>query len=255
MTEGQSDEGTPLETTDTGTESSDTDSQTTDEGTVEEESFFDPQSIKGKPELEAAYKEMQRAFTKKTSSLKEQSKKVEAYDAFMQDPISQMQNIAKQYGYSLSRAQAQEMAQMNEPQSWDDVYSRAKQEVLKDLQPIINEVRQTKKTQMEHMLDESCPDWRTYEDDMMQTLQKHPTLVNDPVKLYQLSVPSEVFTARATQAALKKLQTKAEHAQVSGGSTTNKSGSNLPKGKLSFQDAVKAAKAKLSADGLTEPRS
>jgi len=254
--------GTPPKTTAAaGTEGNVTPEQKTGTtGTVsEEETFFDPESIKGKPELEAAYKDMQRAFTKKTSALKENSKKIEAYDNFMRDPVGQLQALASQYGYSMTKAEAQRVIDqqnnVSEPKSWDDVMSMAEQRVLKRLEPFLSEVKETRKGQLEKMLDESCPDWRVYEDDMMKELQKHPTLVNDPVKLYRMSVPDEVWQSRATQAAIKKLQSKAESALVSGGSNTNKQASDSPRGPMPFSKAVEIAKAKLQAQGIRAPNS
>jgi len=127
----------------------------------------------------------------------------------------------------------------------------AEKRVMEKLQPYLKEVQTVKRTNLETMLDQSCPDWRVYEDDMMANLKAHPTLVNDPVKLYQLSVPSNVLESRATQKALKKLQTKSGNGQVSGGSTTTKTPSQMPTGPMTFDDAVKAAKAKLQADGVS----
>jgi len=49
---------------------------------------------------------MQAAFTKKMQGLSGDRQKIEAYNQFMQDPIGQMQQVAKQYGYSLTRAEA-----------------------------------------------------------------------------------------------------------------------------------------------------
>ncbi|MDD5189458.1 MAG: hypothetical protein PHE50_00265 [Dehalococcoidales bacterium] len=269
-TDGQVSEGTPTTVTGSETTQAAPESQTTSPQTstsapaTAEETFFDPESIKGKPELEAAYKQMQAAFTKKTTAFKEHSQKIQAYDSFMQNPAQALQQLASQYGYSLTRAQAQQMVndqaqQQNqfEPKSWDEVMQvaeqRAEQRIMQKLSPFLNEVKETRKGQLEKMLDDSCPDWRVYEDGMMQTLQKHPTLVNDPVKLYQLSVPSEVLESRAAQAAMRKLQTKVESAQLSGGSTTTQQASSKPNGKLSFDQAVKFAKAQLASHGMKPP--
>lgn len=256
--------GTQTETTGTtGTEGNvSADKKTGPETTgteTAEETFFDPESIKGKPELEAAYKDMQRAFTKRTTALKDGGKKIEAYDNFMRDPVGQLHALSQQYGYSMTKAEAKQVLDQqnnaSDPKSWDDVYGVAENRVLQKLQPFLNEVKETRKGQLEKILDDSCPDWRVYEDSMMAELQKHPTLVQDPVKLYRMSVPDEVWQSRATQAAIKKLQSKAESAQVSGGSNTNKQASDSPRGPVPFSKAVEIAKAKLQAQGIRAPNS
>jgi len=47
------------------------------------ESFYDYESIRGKPELEAAYKEMQRGLTAKSEVYKAGADKISQYDNFM----------------------------------------------------------------------------------------------------------------------------------------------------------------------------
>lgn len=246
----------------TGSES--TGQQTTQQGSTQaEETFFDPESIKGKPELESAYKQMQAAYTKRTTELKKHEQKIKMYDAFAANPAQAIQEVAQQMGFKLTKAEAQaianEQTQTNEfnPQSWDDVISKAKQdakqEILKELSPFINQVKETRQSQVEKTLDEKCPDWRVYEPKMMEMLQKHPTLVNDPEELYRVSVPPEVWTARAAQAALRKLQDKVSASELSGGSTTTQQASDKPKGKMTFNESVEYAKKKLAAEGKRPP--
>lgn len=234
---------------------------TTNSGTGggNEDTFFDPQSLDGKPELQAAYKQMQRAFSKKMEDIKGHREKIDAYDAFMSDPVKEMQRLAGQMGYQLSRAEAAAIANensaSNEPQTWDDVYNTAEQRAYdrlkQEIGPVLNQVNDMRQSNMERLLDDNCPDWRVYEDEMTSNLKKHPSLANDPVSLYRLSVPSDVLESRATQAALKKMEGKAQSAQVSGGSTTNKQPQpGIPNKPMSFNDAVKAAKAKLAEEGV-----
>lgn len=252
-TEGQSTSG-PETTTATETQGENQSTETTQQGT-QEETFFDPASIKGKPELEAAYKQMQKAWTEKTTSLSKDKDKVKAYNDFVSNPIPVLKQLAQQYGLTLAEAQqvANQAQQAFEPKSWDDVFSRAKEEtkkeVMKDLAPFFSEVKEVKKQSIEKQLDENCPDWRIYEDKMMQTLQDHPSLVKDPVKLYRMSVPDEVWESRATQAAMKKLQDKAKSSKMSSGSNTNKSGNFVPKGPRTFAESVAIAKAQLAERG------
>lgn len=267
--DGQAGEGTQAtsgpETTPAAPESQSASQQTTDTtGTAQtEELFFDPESIKGKPELEAAFKLMQRSFTEKTTALKSHKSKIDAYDSFMSNPAQSLQQLASQYGYKLTRSEAQEIVEGKsasadgqfEPKSWNDVWEVAEKRILERLSPFLNQVKETRQSQLEKMLDDSCPDWRVYEDKMMDTLKKHPTLVNDPVTLYSISVPPDVRESRATQAALKKLQGKAEASQLSGGSTTNQQAGDRPKGRMEFNDAVEYAKRTLASRGIRPPNS
>lgn len=244
-------------------ESQSTPAQTTSTGSVAE-TFFDPESIKGKPELEAAYKQMQGEFTRRTTELKKHEQKVKAYDAFTSNPAQALQELASQYGFTLTKAQAQAIVNEQapsqfEPNSWEDVFKmaeeRAEKRVLGKLEPFVNKVKETAQSQTEKLLDENCPDWRVYEDPMMKNLQSHPTLVNDPVMLYRLSVPSEVLESRAAQQALRKLQDKVSSSELSSGSTTTQQASDKPKGPMKFDDAVKYAKSKLAAEGKRPPNS
>lgn len=238
-------------------------------GTQTEDTFFDPASIQGKPELEAAYKSMQRAFTKGMEGIKASKSKIAAYDAFNSDPVGQMQQFAARMGYKLTRADAaqalenqnqgtQQQAADWEPKDWNDVLTRAtsmaKQELMRELQPVLNEVKGMKQGSIERQLSEIDPTWQQYESAMMENLQKHKTLANDPAMLYRMSVPPEVLESRATQKALEKLQKKTDGTQAGGVSTTKgKNKSELPDKPLSFSEAVTAAKAKLAAEGITGP--
>src|ERR1051325_9370510 len=80
--------------------------QTTGSGSVADaiKSFFDPASIAGKPELEAAYKQMQGSYTKRMQEFAKHRTKIDAYDAFERDPLGTMRNIAQQYGYQFVQA-------------------------------------------------------------------------------------------------------------------------------------------------------
>lgn len=262
ITEGQATEA-PQGTTEAAPEGGDGQSvasgQTTGNGPdtkADVDSFFDPSTIKGTP-LESAYKQMQAAYTKKAQAFAANRSKIEAYEAFERDPQGTINQLAKAYGLQIV-PQSQQQTQENwEPKTWDEVMSRArqeaKQEIIKDFAPIIDEVKNLRKTNIEKSLEEIDPQWKLYEDDMMNTLKEHPSLVKDPAKLYRMSVPEEVLMAKATKEALKKLQNKKDSAQVSGGSTTTKTPSQVPSGPLSFQDAVKFAQQQVAAQGLRRP--
>jgi len=217
------------------------------------ESFFDPTSIAGKPELEAAYKQMQSSYTKRMQDMAKHRPKIEAYDRFEKDPMGVMQEVARQYGWNLVQGNAEDQSKEWTPQSWDDVMAKAKQEVLKEMRPVFNEVKTLKKQNIEARLDSQYPDWRTYEDAMMAKLQAHPSLVEDPDALYRLAVPSEIWEARATKAAMQRIKGASDNAQVSGGSTTTKQTTQEPTGPVSFDQAVEIARKRVAAQGLRRP--
>ncbi len=228
----------------------------------EEETFFDPKDLA--PELMPAYKSMQKAFGKKMEAIKANKKKIEAYDAYSKDPVTQLQSMAAQMGYKLTRAEAAAAVQDGDgaaastgewqPQTWNDVFSKATEVIMQKLNPVLADVQATKKMNVEKLLDDSCPDWRQYEDEMTALLSEHPTLAKDPVKLYRLALPPEVLETRATQAALKKLQGKVDASKVGGTSTTKTTEASLPDKPVSFNEAVEAAKKALAAQGLKAPR-
>jgi hypothetical protein len=218
------------------------------------ESFFDPASIADKPELLTAYKQMQGHYTKRMQEFAGNRSKVEAFDRFQADPIGMMRQIAAQHGYQFVQGSPQGGKPEDwAPQTWDDVLAKAKEHVLEEMQPVFNEVRSLKKQNIETYLDGKFPDWRTYETDMMDVLKNHPTLVGDPDRLYRMSVPPEVLEARATKAAMQKLQAKTDNAQVSGGQTTKQTTSSERTGPLSFDQAVEAARSKLAGLGMKRP--
>lgn len=244
---GQADADSGTTTMDSGTTSETPEidgntQQTSQSAPVAEETFFDYNSIKGNPELEAAYKQMQSAFTKKNQSIAQAREKIEAYDNFMQNPQASLQQLMQQYGINPQAQQAQ--PQEFNPSSWDDVMSHMKQQVLQELQPVFNEVQSVKKQNIEAQMDNNFPDWRTYEDEMRDNLQKHPSLAQDPGLLYRMSVPQNILESRATQAALKKLQGQNSNAQVSGGGKTNRQPTSIKKAG-SFNEAFEMAKQQL----------
>ena len=89
---------------------------------------------------------------------------------------------------------------------------------------------------------------------MMQNLKTHPTLANDPAKLYMLSVPQEVIESRATQKALQRFEQKGKAAAVSSGSTTNKKPAAPVREASSFEEAVQFAREQLAEQGLMPPK-
>jgi hypothetical protein len=232
---------------------------TTEDG-PQEPTFFDPKQLP--PELMPGWKQLQASYTKKMQDLSANKQKIEAYDAFEADPVGQMQRYAQQYGYQLTRAEAAQQIQQQqdgndwEPQSWNEVLSRAEdqayQRIRQDLGPVLREVQAMKKNSIERELSEIDPTWHQYEDDMKRLMNIHPTLANDAALLYKMAVPEEVSQSRATQAALARLEAKGQAARVSGGSTTNKHPKEgLPDKPLTFNESVRAAKKKLAEEGIT----
>lgn len=213
-----------------------------------QESFFDPKSIEGKPELMSAYKQMQGQFTKRMTEFKDGGKKMEAYDAFMADPQGTMTALAKQYGYSLVQGESGDTEEA--PKTWDDVYARAKAEVMNELQPMLGEVQQLKQKNVEQYLDGKFTDWRTYEGDMMKMLKAHPSMAHDPDLLYRATVPPEVLEARATKDAMDKLKGVNAEGRVAGPSTTSNQATSGLKDVKTFNDAVAVAKARLAEEGI-----
>lgn len=252
---GQLDEGSETTTDDSTADvegqSDEPSNQTTDDGSVED-TFFDPREIADKPELMAAYKQMQSAFTKKTQAIKSDRQKIDAYNAFMNDPVGEAQRIMKQYGYDVNKAGQPASNEPWEPSSWDDVMERAKQEVLKDLSPLFSEMKSMKQKSIESQLNEIDPQWKTYEDDMAVILQSHPSLAKEPDKLYKLAVPAEVIEARATKEALKRIERKTQSAKTSGQSTTKAKPIDIGDKPLTFDEAVRFAEQSLSEQGIVK---
>lgn len=245
--------GTTAEALNATTGGSEGQNQTTASGPGEAyESFFDPGSIKGKPELESAYKQMQSAFTKRMQEAAAHKSKIEAYDRFQQNPVETMQQLAASLGYKMVQGGAEQPKDWN-PQSWDDVMAEAEKRVLKKMEPVYNELRTIKKQSVESYLDDKYTDWRTYEDDMLKTLQTHPSLANDPDALYRLAVPSEVWEARAVKTAMHKLKTSGDAATVQGSTKTTRPTTSEPTGPLTFDQAVEIARKRVASAGLTRP--
>lgn len=198
---------------------------------------------------------MQGKWTKEMQRFKAAQKKAETLDSISSNPLAAAKQWAQQNGWDLVQRDPNAKAETTDaPKTWDEVYSRAKQEVLKEIQPMLGEVRQLKQQNVEQYLDQNHADWRTYEDEMLETLKSHPTLAHDPDKLYDLSVPTQVKEARAYAAALAKLKGAGEHAQVSGTGTPRQSSTSTdaPPGiGTSFNDTINWAKAKLAREGIT----
>jgi hypothetical protein len=212
-------------------------------------------------------KEYKAAYTKKTQNIADVKRKAEIYDAFEKDPHTMLNNIAGQYGYQLTRAnqtqpqQAQQMSQQDigpdwQPETWGQVLemaeSRAEKRILDKLRPVIEpllqNVEKIRSDTIETQLDRIDGNWKLYEDEIKENMRLAPALIQSPsgiAKLYRMSVPEDVLTSRATQAALKKFEEKAKAASVESKSHATKTTPEY-KGGGSFQDAVDAAKRQLT---------
>ena len=216
-----------------------------------EESFFDPKSIEHDPNLVKAYKQMQSSFSKKMAGIREGKDKIQAYDQAMADPVGTVRQLAAQHNLTVVDGGPEETE--FKPNSWEEVVNHISEkieaQVRKEYAPLLGEVKSLKQQTIEQYLDREYKDWRTYEDEMVETLTAHPSLANDPDKLYRLSVPSEVLEAQATERALAKIKGSADAGSVSGAKSTQVT---LDKPKIkTFEDAVKFAKDKLRSQGLT----
>ena len=203
-----------------------------------------------------AYKQMQGKFTQSQQSIRSQQQKIDAYNAAMQDPMGTVRQLASQYGMTVVDGQPAAQANGEEfnPKSWNDVVNHIKSQVENDVkqqyQPLVGQVQQLKQQNVEAYLDSNHADWRTYENEMISSLQTHPSLASDPDLLYRMSVPSEVLEARATARALERLKTGTDGSVVPGAKKATLQTSTKPTGKLSFNEAVSYAKSQLREKGI-----
>ena len=114
-----------------------------------------------------------------------------------------------------------------EPQTWEEVLSKAEERaearLMQRLEPILNDMTSTTrsltKSETERRLDSAWPEWRQYESEMIEVLNQHPTLANDPEKLAELATPGAVKESKAYKRALETLRAKEGAARVSGPGT------------------------------------
>lgn len=234
---------------------------------MEEETFFDPNEV---PEaLKPAYKHMQAAFTKKMQALSNLRQKAEFADKVFADPIGAMQKLAAQFGYSLSRADAAKAAGSNagqdeigpdwQPQTWQEVLQKAEEraaaKIIAQLRPMLGEISNIKRANIEKQLAEIDPAWQQYEDAMIENLRRFPQMADDPALLYRVSVPPEVIEARATKKALQKFENKARATVSAVGSTSKITGGQEPDKKFSSVfEAAEWARRKMEEEGFAGPR-
>jgi hypothetical protein len=230
-----------------------------------QDTFFDPKDLPD--ELQGVYKQMQGAFTKKMQGLSAHKQKIEAYDAFMADPVAQIQQLAQQYGFTLSR-NGQQIGQQQqgnstqpnwEPQTWEEVFAkaeeRAEQRLMAKLGPILSplyqNVEKITSNHIEQQLETIDANWRLYEDDIKANMKEAPHLIKSAEgikKLYRISVPEEVYHSRAVQDALKKMQNQTNLAHQGSKSQTQHS-QPATKPASTFAEAIQQAKEQLAKQG------
>jgi len=243
-----------------------TSQQTPGSSTITVEELYDPKELEARlanvaPEvanqIRALAKQLHGTFTKKTESISKSRQKIEAYDAFMADPVGEIQKLARQYGFQLNQPQSQPSSQGNgnetwEPKTWDDVISKMRETIMGEVQeylkPVFSNVQKVTASNIERQLDEIDPMWRTYEDDMKENIRTHPTLVNDVAKLYRISVPEDLLKSKAIQSALKQIEEKTKSANIHGSHSTSRS-EPAPKKATSFNEAVAIAREQCRKEG------
>lgn len=241
-----------------GTQGQTTAASGSGQGSSEDSSLFDWKTIEHSPELVKLGKQLQASYTKKSQEISAHKSKLDQYDTFMRDPLANMQTLAERLGYQLvQREPGKKSAEQGwTPQSWSDVEQmiekKAEEIANKRTRGLEGQVVSLKQQSMETRLDHDFPDWRTYEDKMMENLQAHPSLVSDPDLLYRMSVPPKLLEERAMSAALAKLKAGTENSQVSGGSATVRQ-TGKPAGKLTLNEAAEAARAELARRGIARP--
>jgi AraC-like DNA-binding protein len=216
--------------------------------------------------LEPFYKQMQADYTRKTQKLskaqKDHLQKVQAYDQFMANPLDNLMRMAQQYGLQFTpqgqpiQEKQPAITQDWTPNTWEEVFGKSaeylepkfKEMLSETVKPYQEEIAALKAelgtqraSRIEQQFNKLDPNWRQYEDEMRELLQDHPSLAKDPIKLYRLAVPEDVFKARATQDAIKSLEAKTQAAKIE---TSGKSKPSAParQGPMSFQEAFELAK-------------
>ena len=209
-------------------------------------------------------RQMMAAYTRKTQDVAKEKQKIDAYNMFEKNPEGTIRQIAQQMGFDVVPRGNQPQAQAGmvdtanwEPQTWDEVLVRAKEQARESLmaeikpllEPLYQNLQQVKSQGIENQLSQIDENWRIYEDEIKSNMEFiKPDLLKTAEgikKLYRMSVPDEVFTSKATQQAIKQYEQKVKSAQIESKSKVNHTTPSI--GKInSYDDAVKAAKKALN---------
>jgi uncharacterized coiled-coil protein SlyX len=228
-------------------------------------------------------KQMMANYTKKTQALSARAQDLEIIDAFRADPVGTLTRVAQQNGLQVVDPRkggaanqptgytpggaptgygqgASPLADPNwQPQTYQElaqvIISEAAQGIMQQLSPVLapltERVERITSDSIEQKLSEIDPNWKVYEDDLKANIREHPTLIKSQDglrKLYRLSVPEEVYTSRAVQEAMRKLEGKTKSALVGSKSATQHTTHVTARGST-FADAVAAAKEQLNKSG------
>lgn len=209
-------------------------------------------------------RQMMAAYTRKTQDVAKEKQKIDAYNMFEKNPEGTIRQIAQQMGFDVIPRGHQPQAQSGmvdtanwEPQTWEEVLVRAKEQARESLmaeikpllEPLYQNLQQVKSQGIENQLSQIDENWRIYEDEIKSNMEFiKPDLLKTAEgikKLYRMSVPDEVFTSKATQQAIKQYEQKVKSAQIESKSKVNHTTPSI--GKInSYDDAVKAAKKALN---------
>lgn len=225
-----------------------------------EPTFFDPKDLN--PDLLPAYRHMQGTFTRKMQEISGDRDLLQQARAFMADPVTGLQQLAAQHGFTLTRAQAQAVAaDQGQPAGWDPrsgesppdwetllsvAESRSRERLMQEFGPVVQNVHRLQAQSVEQQLNSIDPEWKTYEPKMRDLLKETPSLGNNIQRLYNLALLEEgVFESRAVKIAQDRLRASASAARVGGTSTTTSQ--PAPKKVNSFDDAVEEARRQLAS--------
>jgi hypothetical protein len=243
------------------------------DGTPAEE-VFDPQAYQERlnalpPEAREAVLSLARSYqadyTRKMQEIsgmrtdvQQNQHAAQLMQALQANPQGTIQMLAQQYGVNMGApADGNGAGQSDpadwQPKNWQDARQTIAQEavnqVLQQLQPVIQQTQEAKQSTIEAQLNDIDPAWKRYEPQMIRTLQMHPTLSSNPEMLYRMSVPAEVLESRATQRALKLLQSKTSSGRVSNPTGNVRKPTTELAPAATIQAAYEQAKQAVNPDG------
>ena len=231
------------------------------QGTSQDVEFtdgVDPETLPPeiRPLWDATHKQMKAALTRKFQEFGTDRELLTQAKQFMRDPITGMQQMAAQHGYTLTRKEAAAAVAQGQgqpqgpwqPETYEEIVERAVGEAMQRVQqqfaPVLQNVQSLQAKNIEAQLDGIDKEWRKYEPELREILDKHPSLIADLPRLYRNAVPPEVFESRAVQQALTRMKETASTAAVSGKTTVSQS-TPAPRKATNFNEAVSIAKEKL----------
>lgn len=145
--------------------------------------FADPKSIP--KELRPAFKAMQAQFTRRMQTATASVKKAEAFDQIVADP--EFRTWAEQRAARLKRGTNRRTEETEDDSEEDDtdngkpLTGKALQDAInkgiaKALSPMLKQQQDAKDAQDAANFKKTHPDWLVYKDEILELLDKHPTL-------------------------------------------------------------------------------